>query len=125
MNELTNDAIGLETSIVITYMSNFVNRILTHLPKHFHGIFQHKSNWADGASFVTQCPIPQHETFIHKFNPAGQTGTYWYHSHFGSQRCQGLQGPLVIYDPEDPLVDLYDRDDGEFSLILRRCPLIS
>jgi iron transport multicopper oxidase len=40
-------------------------------------------------------------------------GTYWYHSHFQNQYCDGLRGALVVYDPEDPHLELYDIDDGE------------
>ena len=40
-------------------------------------------------------------------------GTYWYHSHFKNQYCDGLRGPLVIYDENDPHRDLYDIDDGK------------
>jgi hypothetical protein len=29
------------------------------------------------------------------------------------EQCDGLRGPLVIYDPDDPLADMYDVDDGE------------
>lgn len=41
-------------------------------------------------------------------------GTYWYHSHFSNQYCDGLRGALVIRDPEDPHATLYDVDDGMF-----------
>ena len=40
-------------------------------------------------------------------------GTYWYHSHFQNQYCDGLRGALVVYDPNDPHSSLYDVDDGE------------
>ena len=40
-------------------------------------------------------------------------GTFWYHSHFQNQYCDGLRGALVIYDPNDPHDGLYDVDDGE------------
>ncbi|OJA18327.1 hypothetical protein AZE42_02796, partial [Rhizopogon vesiculosus] len=69
---------------------------------HWHGISQLKTNWADGVSFVTQCPIRQNGSFLHQFSAPNQTGTYWYHSHYSTQYCDGLRGPLVIYDPEDP-----------------------
>lgn len=69
---------------------------------HWHGISQRKSNWADGTSFVTQCPIAPGGSFVHRFSTLGQTGTYWYHSHYSTQYCDGLRGPLVIYDPDDP-----------------------
>ena len=41
-------------------------------------------------------------------------GTYWYHSHLKTQYCDGLRGPLVIYDPHDPFAHLYDVDDGKY-----------
>ena len=28
------------------------------------------------------------------------------------QYCDGLRGPMVIYDPDDPHAELYDVDDG-------------
>lgn len=42
-------------------------------------------------------------------------GTFWYHSHESVQYCDGLRGPLVIYDPDDPHKDLYDVDDGTLA----------
>ena len=30
-----------------------------------------------------------------------------------TQYCDGLRGPLVVYDPNDPHRHLYDIDDGE------------
>lgn len=44
-------------------------------------------------------------------------GTYWYHSHFQAQYCDGLRGALVIYDPEDPQRALYDIDDGKIDAV--------
>jgi len=44
-------------------------------------------------------------------------GTFWYHSHFRNQYCDGLRGALIIYDPEDPHQALYDVDDGEGVLL--------
>ena len=40
-------------------------------------------------------------------------GTFWYHSHFKNQYCDGLRGALIIDDPEDPQKCLYDIDNGE------------
>lgn len=40
-------------------------------------------------------------------------GTFWYHSHFKTQYCDGLRGPLVVYDEHDPNRHLYDVDDGK------------
>ena len=45
-------------------------------------------------------------------------GTFWYHSHLSTQYCDGLRGPMVIYDPEDPYLDMYDVDDESTVLTL-------
>ena len=65
----------------------------------------------DGTAWVNQCPIIPDDSFTYSFNTANQTGTYWYHSHVATQYCDGLRGPLVIYDPDDPYADFYDVDD--------------
>jgi iron transport multicopper oxidase len=57
------------------------------------------------------------QSFTYQFSAQGQTGTYWYvvdhgpdsglaltwlrryHSHYSTQYCDGLRGPLIIYDP--------------------------
>jgi iron transport multicopper oxidase len=46
-------------------------------------------------------------------------GTFWYHSHFEAQYCDGLRGALIIDDPNDPQKSLYDVDNGEKDLIKR------
>ncbi|KAH9963699.1 laccase [Lactifluus volemus] len=100
INHLQDSSLDLETSI------------------HWHGIFQRTTNYLDGAAFVTQCPIIPKESFLYKFNAREQTGTYWYHSHFKAQYCDGLRGPLVIYDPNDPHKDQYDIDDASTVITL-------
>ncbi|KAJ3482318.1 hypothetical protein NLI96_g7059 [Meripilus lineatus] len=78
---------------------------------HWHGLFQHGTNWADGVAMVTQCPIVTGSSFLYNFTVPGQAGTFWYHSHLSTQYCDGLRGPLVVYDPKDPHKGLYDVDD--------------
>ncbi len=34
-----------------------------------------------------------------------------------TQYCDGLRGPFIIYDPEDPHADLYDVDDGALTCL--------
>ncbi|KAI6008784.1 laccase [Pisolithus orientalis] len=85
---------------------------------HWHGILQHQSNWADGTAWITQCPIQPTGSFLHRFTVPDQAGTYWYHSHLSAQYCDGLRGPLVIYDPDDPLADMYDVDDESTIIVL-------
>ncbi|KAJ8592035.1 laccase [Rhizopogon salebrosus TDB-379] len=100
INSLTDDTMFKSTSI------------------HWHGIHQNGTNYADGTSFVTQCPIAQNHSFLHTFSAPNQAGTYWYHSHYSIQYCDGLRGPLVIYDPNDPLAYMYDIDDASTVITL-------
>ncbi|KAF3098746.1 hypothetical protein TWF706_006751 [Orbilia oligospora] len=65
---------------------------------HFHGIQQLGTNHMDGASGVTQCPIPVGKSMTYKWR-ANQYGTSWYHSHFSLQYTDGVVGPLVIHGP--------------------------
>ncbi|KAJ7784108.1 laccase 1 precursor [Mycena metata] len=85
---------------------------------HWHGVFQDGTSWADGTSFVTQCPIAANDSFLYDFTPTGQAGTFWYHSHLSTQYCDGLRGPLIIYDPNDPLKHFYDIDDASTIISL-------
>ncbi|KAJ7164416.1 laccase [Mycena filopes] len=78
---------------------------------HWHGFFQPNNSWSDGVAFVTQCPIATGNSFLYSFPTNDQAGTFWYHSHLATQYCDGLRGPLVVYDPEDPHLSLYDVDD--------------
>ncbi|KAG2337950.1 laccase [Suillus weaverae] len=104
-----------------TFKINVTNQLtdesmLTSTSIHWHGLFQRHSNQMDGVAFVTQCPIAPGHSFLYEFNAGNQVGTYWYHSHYGVQYCDGLRGPLIIYDPDDPYRSLYDIDD-ESSII--------
>ncbi|KAG2153309.1 laccase [Suillus clintonianus] len=93
VNQLTDDSMLKSTSV------------------HWHGIYQNRTNYADGVAFVTQCPITQNDSFLYSFDAQGQAGTFWYHSHYSTQQCDGLRGALIIYDSDDPLSYLYDIDD--------------
>ncbi|KAH9953172.1 laccase [Russula dissimulans] len=85
---------------------------------HWHGLFQKTTNYDDGPAFVTQCPIVPYDYFIYDFKVPDQAGTFWYHSHFKNQYCDGLRGALVISDPNDPQKDLYDVDDDTTVITL-------
>ncbi|KAG1841208.1 laccase [Suillus subluteus] len=50
---------------------------------HWHGIYQ------NGTSIVTQCPIAQNQSYLQSFSAQNQAGTYWYHSHYSVQYCDG------------------------------------
>jgi len=78
---------------------------------HWHGLLlPYDQDGVPGFSFDG---IPAGETFTYRF-PIRQAGSYWYHSHSGTQEQQGMYAPLII-DPagEDPVA--YDR---EYSIVL-------
>ncbi|KAJ7222978.1 laccase 1 [Mycena haematopus] len=85
---------------------------------HWHGFFQKNNSWADGPAFVSQCPIAANDSFLYTFSTASQTGTFWYHSHLSTQYCDGLRGAMVVYDPNDPHLSLYDVDDESTVITL-------
>ena len=67
---------------------------------HFHGLALR--NDADGVPMLTQDDIAPGSEFTQSFK-APHPGTYWYHSHTGLQQDEGMMGPLVIDDPNEPL----------------------
>ncbi|KAL0580549.1 laccase, multicopper oxidase, benzenediol:oxygen oxidorectuctase [Marasmius crinis-equi] len=94
------------------------NTMLQSTSIHWHGFLQKASPWADGPAFVTQCPIAKGHSFLYDFKAADQAGTFWYHSHLSTQYCDGLRGPIVVYDPQDPHASLYDVDDESTVITL-------
>nr|ABN13592.1 LAC2 [Polyporus brumalis] len=101
---------------VIDNLSN--DTMLTATTIHWHGFFQKGTNWADGPAFVNQCPISTGNSFLYNFNAPDQAGTFWYHSHLSTQYCDGLRGPMVVYDDADPHASLYDVDDDSTVITL-------
>ncbi|KAK9797568.1 hypothetical protein SCARD494_03397 [Seiridium cardinale] len=96
-----------------TIIVNVHNRATNATAMHWHGIFQNGTNWMDGTSGVTQCPIAPGNSFQYKFTVKGQSGTYFYHGHQGVQTLDGLVGPLVIHGRDEtkarPLSYVSDR----------------
>ncbi|XP_006460587.1 laccase-12 [Agaricus bisporus var. bisporus H97] len=85
---------------------------------HWHGLFQAGSSWADGPVGVNQCPIAPGNSFLYDFNVPDQAGTFWYHSHYSTQYCDGLRGAFVVRDPNDPHASLYDVDNDDTVITL-------
>ncbi|KZS90503.1 Cu-oxidase-domain-containing protein [Sistotremastrum niveocremeum HHB9708] len=123
VNQMTDQRLELDTSI------------------HWHGILQHRTAGSDGSeplkshnalstpsihsSIVSVLKAKQGNPFNHWFHHPKQVySTFWYHSHVGTQYCDGLQGGLIIRDPNDPYSKedwlgkpgYYDVDDGEWLL---------
>ncbi|KAF7304580.1 hypothetical protein HMN09_00861000 [Mycena chlorophos] len=81
-----------------TYEFNVVNKLtnesfLKSTTIHWHGLFEQDGfSWADGPSFVTQCPIATNHSFLYQVPTTSQAGTFWYHSHLHRQRI----GPPLL-----------------------------
>lgn len=89
---------------------NVKNKLKVGFALHMHGLFFRGVPWMDGFPGVTQCPIPPGGTMRYEVDLKDQAGTTWYHSHFNSQYVDGLAGPLIIHDPKDPHLGLYDEE---------------
>lgn len=78
---------------------------------HWHGLIV---PWdMDGVPGVSFAGISPGETFTYRF-ALEQSGTYWYHSHSGTQEQSGVYGPLVI----DPAGDEPIASDREYVVML-------
>ncbi|KII86082.1 hypothetical protein PLICRDRAFT_115284 [Plicaturopsis crispa FD-325 SS-3] len=92
--------------------------MVTDTSVHWHGISQNGTNFEDGTSSVTQCPITPGNSFTYNFTVPDQAGTFWYHSHLSTQYCDGLRGALILYDRHDPHAHLYDIDNESTIITL-------
>ncbi|KAI0017707.1 Cupredoxin [Xylariomycetidae sp. FL0641] len=100
----------IEASVGDTVVINLENRLGNETTGlHFHGIDQIDSNFMDGAVGTSQCPLLPGLSMTYSFR-ADSAGTYWYHSHSMGQYPDGLRGPLIIHNPEDPYQGEYDQD---------------
>ncbi|SCU89890.1 LADA_0F00364g1_1 [Lachancea dasiensis] len=81
---------------------------------HCHGLFFNRNNsFLDGASGINQCAVPAASSFEYAIQlDEAQSGTYWYHSHYGSQQADGVFGPLVVHSARERALvgDRYDAD---------------
>lgn len=79
-----------------------VNDLPADLTVHWHGIALR--NDMDGVPDLTQKAIAPGSSFTYEFT-APDPGTYFYHSHTGTQLDRGLYGALVVDDPTQPAAD--------------------
>ncbi|KAI9272916.1 multicopper oxidase-domain-containing protein [Phascolomyces articulosus] len=112
----------VEVTIGDTLVINVHNSLDQPTALHAHGMFQNNTGYMDGASMVTQCPIPPGYDFTYEFNIT-QHGSYWIHSHFMGQYMDGLRTPFILhntnetyqydYDQTITLVDWYHAESPE------------
>ena len=84
-----------------TIVANVVNMLQNEVTTiHWHGVTQFNTPWMDGGGIISQCPIEPGASFRYIFK-VNQAGTFWYHSHSGFQRADGMAGVLVVRDRSD------------------------
>ena len=76
--------------------------VTNHLPQetsvHWHGLAI--PNAMDGVPVLTQPAIASGGNFTYEF-VVPDAGTYYLHSHVGTQLDRGMYGPLIIEDPDE------------------------
>ncbi|MGC0416543.1 multicopper oxidase family protein [Embleya sp. AB8] len=88
-----------------TVAARLHNRLPAETTVHWHGVRIDPA--MDGAPGVSQTPVPPGGDFHYRF-VAPDPGTYFYHSHVGTQLDRALYGALIVEDPAEPLG--YDAD---------------
>ena len=82
------------------------NKLTTEgISVHWHGMHQKGTPWMDGVGQVTQCHIGPSSRFSYKFK-ASPAGTFWYHSHSGTQRTDGLFGGFIVKEKKERMENL-------------------
>ncbi|CAG8595584.1 4255_t:CDS:2, partial [Dentiscutata heterogama] len=89
-----------------TVVINVKNELDEDTSIHSHGIYQRGTPWLDGVPGQSQCGIPSKGSFTYKYK-VEQSGT---HSHSRTQYIEGIMGPLIIHDPDDPYKDECDEE---------------
>ena len=85
--------IAHEGQTVVVHVHN--NLTIEGISIQWHGIHQKGTPWMDGVGQVTQCQIGPQTSFSYMYT-ASPSGTFWYHSHSGAQRTDGLYGALIV-----------------------------
>ena len=103
-----------EGQTVVVHVHN--NLTTQGISIHWHGMHQYKTPWMDGVGQVTQCQIGPSSNFSYVYT-ARPSGTFWYHSHSGGQRTDGLFGALVVKETPARMKEIRNelREHGKFK----------
>lgn len=88
--------------------ANIGDRVIVHIDNkmpvpttiHWHGQYQRGSNEMDGSAGITECGIAPGTTFTYNWT-VQQSGSYWWHSHYGPTYADGLFGPLILHGDDE------------------------
>ena len=98
-----------------TVIVNVHNKLTTEgISVHWHGIHQRDSPYMDGVGQVTQCQIGPSSSFSYQYK-ASPAGTFWYHSHSGTQRTDGFFGGLIVKEKKERMENLARILNREFE----------
>ncbi|MCO5580525.1 hypothetical protein L7F22_034393 [Adiantum nelumboides] len=99
---------------------NVTNLAPYNVTIHWHGVRQLLSCWADGPSYITQCPIQTNRSYVHRFQIIDQRGTLFWHAHQSWLRAS-IHGAFIIlkknkvdYPFEKPRLELAPVIFGEW-----------
>ncbi|XP_020586605.1 laccase-17-like [Phalaenopsis equestris] len=95
---------------------NVVNHVKNNVSIHWHGVRQLRSGWADGPSYITQCPIQTGESYVYNFTIVGQRGTLLWHAHISWLRVT-IYGAIVIL-PKPRVPYPFEKPYKEVTLLL-------
>ncbi|PKI53840.1 hypothetical protein CRG98_025735 [Punica granatum] len=93
-----------------------INQSPYNLTIHWHGVLQLMTGWADGPSYVTQCPILPGSSYTYRFTIAKQEGTLWWHAHVSWLRAT-VYGALIIR-PRSGHNYPFPKPQGEVPILL-------
>ncbi|EJK68654.1 hypothetical protein THAOC_10148 [Thalassiosira oceanica] len=95
-------------TVRLTVQNNSPTDVLT---VHMHGLTMKGQPYIDGVSSVTQCGSPPLSSQAYEFE-VFDVGTHYWHGHVSFERSDGMQGPIIITDPESEeemqLEEMYD-----------------
>ncbi|GAV78290.1 Cu-oxidase domain-containing protein/PPR domain-containing protein/Cu-oxidase_2 domain-containing protein/Cu-oxidase_3 domain-containing protein/PPR_2 domain-containing protein/DYW_deaminase domain-containing protein, partial [Cephalotus follicularis] len=72
-----------------------INNVRQNVTIHWHGIRQLRSGWADGPSYITQCPVQTGQRYVYNFTVVDQRGTLFWHAHISWLRAT-VYGAIII-----------------------------
>ncbi|CAL5189716.1 unnamed protein product [Lathyrus oleraceus] len=83
---------------------------------HWHGFRMLRNPWADGPTYVTQCPIQPGGSYTYRFTIQNQEGTLWWHGHTSFLRAT-VYGAFIVY-PKLGSYFPFNRPNREFPILL-------
>ena len=96
---------GIRAKVGDLIEATFVNDLTSGNTLHWHGIALR--NDMDGVHDLTQMSVEPSGKFTYRYT-VPDAGTYWFHPHMGLELDRGLYAPLIVDDPNDPVVSDVD-----------------